>query len=97
MNQMCDDSDDSLDGKPRAREKKKNDHNKIDEFEERLGKSSKTKNKKGKEAKNVIGNDFWNSDAGINLSPGQLTVGNDSLIDGYSQASVYSGKCFILI
>ena len=86
---LCDEREDSLDGKPKAKKKKNNiQHHKMKELEDKKGKAEKKDNQRKEQ--DIVDEEFWNSDP--LLSPGQMTVGNDSLIDGFSHATVYSGK-----
>jgi hypothetical protein len=96
-----DQGEESLDGKPKAVTTSKN---KLKLKKITYG----TKNlKKGiDQSKNVLDEvqvEFCNSNAvaeggsSILLSPGQITLGNDSYLDGYSHASNYSGTYYYLI
>lgn len=86
---LCNEREDSLDGKPKAKKKKNNiQYHIMKESENKKSKAEKKDNKQKEQ--DIIDDEFWNSDP--IMSPGQLTVGNDSLIDGFSHATVCSGK-----
>ena len=86
---LCDEKEDSLDGKPNAKKKKNNiQQHKMKESEDKKGKAEKKANQRKEQE--IVEEEFWNSDPLLSVS--QMTVGTDYLIDGFSHATVYSGK-----
>lgn len=95
---LCDLREESLDGKPKAVNKIKK---KIKLKEITYGAKDTKKSDLSNDLCDKVQVELSNDDAvgpptTIILSPGQNTVGNDSLLDGYSHASNYSGTYIII-